>query len=307
MRRPRIVGDVIENWQRIAAGRRTLVFACDKAHAQDLVEQFLRAGVIAELLTDDHSDEQREAVIARLEAGATMVVVNCFLLSYGIDAPCVECICLARPTRSVVLYMQCIGRGLRPHPGKTDALILDHGRVVESLGLPTDDFGWTLAAGDNANARAALAMARKSAAERPRICAECGCVWSVPEAGPQCPHCGWQPAPQAKPVRVQAGTLSEIDALIDPPTPEMLEQFCCEALGFYRDRWPDRWEEKPNKGRWWAWSQTRARFALDSEPVGRRLWGLQPLDPSPPVYGWLRSQLIRYAKARAQEQRHARF
>ena len=113
MSRPKLVGDVVENWLRIANGKRTLVFATNKAHGAALVEEFLQAGIAVELLTDQDSEPDREAAIYRLETGATKVIVNCFLLSYGTDVPTVECIVLAR-RRGACLYLQCIGRGMRP-------------------------------------------------------------------------------------------------------------------------------------------------------------------------------------------------
>lgn len=306
MSRPRIVGDVVQSWLKFAAGKRTLVFACDKAHGQHLVERFLQEGVAAELLTDDDTDAARELAIGRLESGATRVLVNCFLLSYGIDVPTVECISLARPTRSVALYLQAVGRGMRPAPGKDSLLVLDHGRVVESLGLPTDDFAWSLESEDNVNARAALATRRKSSAERPRTCQECACMWSIREQGPACPECGWQPVPFARGVVVEAGELEEVAAagsIEGESDSEALEQFCCEALGWYARRWPTRWNDKPNSARWWAWSHAVRRFSLPLgprnglPPMPRTFWRLQPIDPSDSVAGWLKSQLIAYAKS----------
>ena len=68
MSQPKLVGNVLENWLRIANGQRTLVFACNKAHGGHLVEQFTRAGIAAELLTDQDDEEIREAAIARSSA-----------------------------------------------------------------------------------------------------------------------------------------------------------------------------------------------------------------------------------------------
>lgn len=111
MRRPKLVGDVITNWLRIAGGKRTLCFAVDKAHAVDLLQSFLQRGIAAEILTSTDDEETRESVIGRLESGRTLVVLNCFLLSYGVDVPSVECVVLARPTRSLNMYLQMVGRG----------------------------------------------------------------------------------------------------------------------------------------------------------------------------------------------------
>jgi superfamily II DNA or RNA helicase len=109
--RPKLVGDVVSNWLRIANGKRTLCFAVNKSHAAALVDSFQRQGVPAELLTDQDDESTREAVIARLEAGTTSVVVNCFLMSYGVDIPSVETIILARPTRRPDLAHPSSGGG----------------------------------------------------------------------------------------------------------------------------------------------------------------------------------------------------
>ena len=164
MSRPKLVGDVVTNWLRIANGKRTLVFACDKAHGAELLQTFRQAGVAAEQSTDADDEATREDAIARLEGGITQVLINCFLLSYGIDIPTVDCVVLARPTRSVVLYLQAIGRGMRTCPGKEHCIVIDHGRVIENLGLPTYDRDWSLT-GENINvqAREQLAESRKRA------------------------------------------------------------------------------------------------------------------------------------------------
>ncbi len=299
MCRPRIVGDVVATWLRLAAGKRTLVFACDKAHGQALVEEFLRAGVSAELLTDVDDESTREAAIARLEAGETRVLVNCFLLSYGIDIPSVECVVLARPTRSVVLYLQAIGRGMRAAPGKDSVIVLDHGRVVESLGMPTADLAWTLDSNDNVNSRAAAVNRRRLTAENARTCKECGHMWAVREQGSSCPECGWAPAPIGRQVIVEAGELEEVGAAhASEVEGGELEAFLAEACGFYATRWPDRWREKPNSGRWWAWQQAVERLGLDGRHAPSTLWRCVPVQPSTETAGWLKSRLIAWAKSK---------
>lgn len=305
MARPRIVGDVVANWLRLAAGKRTLVFACDKMHGAQLVEQFQRAGVTAELLTDQDDDDTREAAIARLERGETLVLVNCFLLSYGVDVPSVECISLARPTRSLALYLQAVGRGMRPAPGKAELLLLDHGRVVETLGHPASDFRWALDPGQNMNREARVGQRSHAKAERARTCPECSHMWLVSEEGAACSHCGWKPEPSARAVIVDDAELREMDGGSPAPIEsEEIQQFMAEALGWYARRWPDRYRERPNRGRYWAWSQACRRFDLGHRaPMPRGHWGLQVIEPSAATAGWLKSQLIAWAKS--QERRRA--
>lgn len=175
---PKLIGDVVSNWLRLAHGRRTIVFACDKRHGAELTREFNACGVTAELLTDQDEDTEREAVIARMEAGQTTVIINCFLMAYGIDIPTVEAVVLARPTRSVAMYLQMIGRGLRTAPGKSECLLIDHGRVVENLGLPHADRDWTLAEGRNVNRAAEQRRKDTRHTEQPRTCRECSHMWS---------------------------------------------------------------------------------------------------------------------------------
>src|SRR5204863_1217103 len=92
---------------------------------------------------------QRETTFRRFRDGTTQVLTNCFLAAYGFDLPALSCIVLARPTRSLMLYLQMLGRGLRIAPGKCDCLVLDHAGCVHRHGFATDPRAWTLA-GDHA-------------------------------------------------------------------------------------------------------------------------------------------------------------
>jgi DNA repair protein RadD len=299
---PKLVGDVVQNWLEIAAGKRTLVFAISKAHGEALVEQFGRAGIAAELLTDADDEDTREAVVARLESGTTTILVNCFLMSYGVDVPTVECVVLARPTRSVVLFLQCVGRGLRPAPGKDFCLVIDHGRVVENLGVPTGDFGWTLEENSNVNDQAAATNQRADGQERARTCRECGHFWLVSEEGSRCSCCGWEPKPAARAVPVEAARLRELDTetvALSPHDPRFL-QFFQEALGWYARRWPYRWQETPNKGRSYAWFAACEKFEMpEGTRIPSRFWGIHPAAVSGEVDGFMRYRYIRFSRRRA--------
>jgi DNA repair protein RadD len=296
MARPKLVGDVRENWLRIANEKRTLVFACNKAHGAALVEEFTRSGIEAELLTDETAEADREDAISRLERGETTILVNCFLLSYGIDIPSVECIVLARPTRSVVLYQQAVGRGLRPSPGKDHVIVIDHGRIVENLGMPHEDCAWSLEEG-NVNTAARGAKERLFAAQQPRTCPRCKHMWLVSEEGPNCTSCGWVPVQKAKQIAAVNAELAELGG--DPNSTHDPARFFAESLGWYRTRWPDRWTAKQKSARWWAWMQTRSILNLSAERPPSRFWEITPLAPSAPVAGQLKARIIAYAKARA--------
>jgi DNA repair protein RadD len=300
--RPKLVGDVVQNWLRIAAGKPTLCFAVNKAHGAQLVQEYQRAGVAAELLTDADPESHREEVMARLESGCTQVLVNCFLCAYGVDLPAVGCIVLARPTRSVVMYLQMVGRGMRPAPGKTDFLLIDHGRVVESLGLPHAPREWSLDEGRNVNREAREQYTRRGTEEKARTCPECSHIWLVSEEGPGCRECGWAPAPKPKGVEVQHADLGELEydkaPTVTPHSPEV-QQFFREALGDYARTKPQKWAETPNTGRAACWYATREKFGLTADRVPSSYWELMPLPPSLATAGWLKYRRIKYARGRA--------
>lgn len=300
--RPKLVGDVVANWLRIANGRRTLLFAVNKAHGAALLDSFRQQGIAAEMLTDADDEETREEIIGRLEAGQTSVVINCFLLAYGVDVPSVECIVLARPTRSLTMFLQMVGRGLRAAPGKTCCLVIDHGHVVEHLGMPQSDFAWSLDADTNVNAAATTTAARIATAETLRTCRECAAIWLTSEQGHACPECGWVPLPRSRPITFEEAELAEIADDPDQLTPNdaRVIGFYREACGWYSRKWPDRWQATPNKGRAWAWMQTQEKFQIANDVrIPSTYWTLPLVLPSAEVTGWLRHRLIRWARSKA--------
>ncbi|KAI5293108.1 hypothetical protein KEM52_005827 [Ascosphaera acerosa] len=123
---------IVRTWLSKAAGKRrsTIVFGVDIEHVRSLTEAFRQHGVDARCIT---SKTDREARTAGLDAFRNLeypVLVNCGLFTEGTDIPNIDCVILARPTRSRNLLVQMIGRGLRLHPGKENCHILD---VVGSL------------------------------------------------------------------------------------------------------------------------------------------------------------------------------
>jgi superfamily II DNA or RNA helicase len=108
-----------------AAGRKALLFTPTVDLAHLMAEAFRKRGVAAEAVDGSLPLEQRRAILARLRSGETKVVANCAVLTEGFDEPSVDCVIVARPTRSRILYVQMIGRGTRTFPNKRDCLIVD--------------------------------------------------------------------------------------------------------------------------------------------------------------------------------------
>src|SRR5438876_3314006 len=116
---------VLAAFQAHAADRKALLFTPTVALASAMAKTFCAAGIAAEALDGTTPLATRRAILQRLHTGATRVVANCAVLTEGFDEPSVDCVIMARPTQSAVLYQQMLGRGTRTYPGKIDCLVLD--------------------------------------------------------------------------------------------------------------------------------------------------------------------------------------
>ena len=110
MDNPKLVGDIVTHWHKYGHPRKTVAFACNVAHSLHIRDEFVRSGVRAEHLDGATPDDERDAILARLETGETELVANCMVLTEGWDMPEVGCAILARPTRQMGLFRQMIGR-----------------------------------------------------------------------------------------------------------------------------------------------------------------------------------------------------
>lgn len=120
---------IVGAYQEYAAGRRAIAFTASVAGAHDLAAAFNRAGIAAAAVDGTTPKDIRRALLDQFRRGELQVICNCQVLTEGFDAPGTSCILMCRPTRSDTLYVQCMGRGLRPALGKAqpgeDCLILD--------------------------------------------------------------------------------------------------------------------------------------------------------------------------------------
>jgi superfamily II DNA or RNA helicase len=144
MNQDALVGDIITHWHKFGEGRPTVVFTVDVAHSVHIAREFVAAGVRAEHIDGSTPKEERDATLRRLKSGETTVVCNCMVLTEGFDCPKASCCVLARPTKSMGLFRQMIGRILRPAPGKTNAIVIDHSGAVRRHGFVEDAVEWTL-------------------------------------------------------------------------------------------------------------------------------------------------------------------
>lgn len=109
-----LYGHIVREWVEHAERVRTIVFCVSVSHSKELAQAFRDAGVAAEHLDAKTPMGERAQILARLRAGVTRVVCNVAVLTEGFDCPAVSCVVLARPTLSTSLFLQMVGRALRP-------------------------------------------------------------------------------------------------------------------------------------------------------------------------------------------------
>jgi superfamily II DNA or RNA helicase len=271
-----LVADVVDTWLSLAECRPTLVFAVNRAHARQLQRQFARSGVAMGYCDAKTDRVERRLLFAEMARGNVAGIVNVGTLTTGVDAD-IRCIVMARPTKSEMLFVQSIGRGLRPAAGKADCLILDHADNHARLGFVTDIHHVSLLG--NSDKRAGTR--RERGEPMPKECPACGLL--KPAKISVCPDCGFRSERQSE-VRVGEGELVERRRGKAPPTRDDKQDFWSMALFVDRQRGKDgRLARTLYKGKFSEW------------PSGLR-W--EPKAPTPEFLSYERSRRIAWSKSR---------
>jgi superfamily II DNA or RNA helicase len=172
------IGDAVSHYRRRLHPRTAICFCCTIEHAEQMAGAFRAAGIRAAAVSGGTPAEERKRLIAGLGTGEVEVLTSCMIISEGTDIPSVGGAILMRPTASLSLYLQMVGRALRPALGKQEAVILDHVGNAHRHGLPTDERDWNLAG-----------RRRREGVSIPiKDCPVCFC--SCPSAAQVCPDCG---------------------------------------------------------------------------------------------------------------------
>ena len=137
-----IYGNAISHYRQHADGKACIVFCRSVKIAEETAKRFRDAGYRFESIDGNMTDKTREGLIDGIVEGRLQGLTSCDLITYGLDVPRVECIIMLRPTLSRTLFCQMIGRGLRPSPGKTHCVILDHVGNLREHGHPLVEYNW---------------------------------------------------------------------------------------------------------------------------------------------------------------------
>lgn len=269
-----LVGHVADTWLKDGENRPTLCFAVNRSHAADLRAQFAARGVASEYV-DGNTDRVERNRIGRLfSRGEVKVICSVRTMTTGVDLP-VSCIIDAAPTKSEILHVQKIGRGLRINPGTEDLKILDHAGNSLRLGLVTE-----IGADRLDDTEKGARQERKPKADKlPKPCTGCG----VLHTSRACPACGKERRPVSG-VETHDGQLVEITGNGKAPTRAEKQAFWSGLLTVMHKR---------GRQQGWASHAYRERFGV---------WprGLDDIPgvASQEVWNFVKWKDIRYAKSR---------
>jgi superfamily II DNA or RNA helicase len=196
----KITGEAVNEWRKYANEKQTIVFCVSIKHAEFTAAMFSCVGHKAEVLTSRNTKEERGAIIMRFKNKETRLLVSVDIISEGFDVPSCEAVILMRPTKSLSLYLQQVGRALRTHEGKDKAIILDHAGNCFRHGLATQHRVWELTSDKVSAASVKWEM---------RQCKRCYAVFS--SASDICPECGTKPEPKPKEMKMVAGVLVPVE------------------------------------------------------------------------------------------------
>lgn len=175
---PTLTGDALAHYTRHASGLPAIAFCITVQHARNVAAMFREAGWRAVCAHGGMPPAARDAAIRGLATGAVQVLTTCDLISEGLDVPSVGAVILLRPTKSLGLYTQQVGRGLRPAAGKKHLIVLDHAGNTLLHGLPDTPRQWSLDG-----------RAKKQPPASVRQCTKCFAMYPPQPVCPECGHC----------------------------------------------------------------------------------------------------------------------
>ncbi len=194
-----IMGDVVGHFKRHLQFGTAIAFCCSVQHAEDVAAAFCAAGIASASIDGKMTPVKRRELLKQLERRELRVLTSCALIGEGINIPNVDGALLLRPTQSLALHLQMIGRCLRPAENKEHAVILDHVGNCIAHGLPTDHRQWSLEG----------RVKRLSDAPPVRVCPKC--YAANPGGSTFCLDCGFEfPPPDAAEILQVDGELAEL-------------------------------------------------------------------------------------------------
>jgi superfamily II DNA or RNA helicase len=194
MQNKEIYGHTVEQWERLAKGKKTIVYCASVEASKMTANEFSSAGYISYSLDGNSPKNERQNVMERFRSGEIKILCNAELFGEGLDVPDCECVVLLRPTQSLSLFIQQSMRSMRYQPNKT-AIIIDHVGNCYLHGLPDDDREWSLES-----------KKKQENTVKIRECVNCFAVY--PPILKKCPYCNFE---AVKEIRTSEREVVEVD------------------------------------------------------------------------------------------------
>lgn len=246
-----IVGNVIQDYIDLGENRPAVCFAVSIEHSKQLRDAFIAQGISAVHCDASSTDEERKKANEDLINGSVRVLCNVDIFSVGWDCPLVSCVILARPTWSLIWYLQAVGRGLRSNPGKRDCIILDNAGNVFRHGTPYRPREISLEKPEKGKKK------DRTGDESIRTCLECYSVYESKLI--DCPYCGATP-----PVR-EIKKIEGILKLYSETEAEKEERIKREAQNAYHKLlWVARKKNLPKR---WVREEIRKKYGEKVMPL----------------------------------------
>lgn len=140
----RIRAGVVKTWLKYAKGKKTIVYTVNQEHNKHLCKEFEEQGFRSVAIDSQTPKEERECYVEKFRQGEITIICNVNIFSEGFDCPDVECIQLTRPTKSLSMYLQQVGRGFRIAKNKEKTIFLDNVGLYNRFGLPSANRKWQM-------------------------------------------------------------------------------------------------------------------------------------------------------------------
>jgi len=288
----KITADIVNTYLDKGEKRKAILFPCNVAHSKQLINEFNIAGISSAHVDAHTPDHERDDIFSKLETGEIMMISSVGVLTAGFDCPSISCVILARPTKSLTLYIQMVGRGLRISEGKQDCIVLDHAGSTERLGWVTDDLPNELCDGKKSEAqRVKDEIEKKEEKEQlPKKCPQCD--YLVEPKIFICPKCSFIFARKSD-VKVQAGKLEKLTKKKQTAAEKRNKTISKEdKQAFYSAALSHCLKKNYKEG--WAANKYRDYFSVYPNAMGKVAGGESMLFSS-----YLTSSNIRYAKSQS--------
>jgi len=278
----KLVGDILENWLRIASDRQTVIFATNVKHSQHIKTVFEKHGISIEHIDAHTIEEDRQDILRRFRDGDVQIVTNIGVFCEGADFPWASCVVLAKPSKSYGRFIQMAGRGIRPYHDKENCILIDHAGLIKNHGFLDDEVEWSLGGKEKA-----WEKKRKKTEKPPLTCDQCQHIFK----GRSCPKCGYEIKNYGKKIETIEAELQEITKNKKKKTFTMEEKMRFMQMAEYQRR---------SKGYAKGWSAHLFRSKFEVWP--NRFKDVSPIEPDRAFNNYLIHRAIKFHKSRKKQE-----